>query len=125
MLKAILHRLEGDTALSAHLGVTEDDPRIYPLSVGDFGPAISYSDSPLEAGAVNLSRLELRVTAPTLDQCVTICDRLEGLVNIAEDEPGFQHEEVTILSASVNGGGTLEFESFVQRFMFFDIKWCR
>jgi hypothetical protein len=126
MIKAVLNRLKNDAALSSLLGVTAEDSRIYPLSTGNFGPCISYTDTPMEGGRVKQNNLELRITAQSYAATRQIEDRLNALLDFKEgsgEDTGWIYEDVNVMTSYLTGGGELEMGEIYQRFLVYTIKW--
>jgi len=125
MIRAVLHRLRGDTALSALLGASGDDSRIYPLTAPNFGPCLTYSLTPFASGVVSQSRVEIRAIAPSFAQCEAIGSRVTKLLGIPEDEPGWWYDGISIHASTLTGGGALEYEGadVYQWFGYFNMKW--
>lgn len=125
MLEAVLDRLANDSTLSGLLGATEGDSRIYPHSTEGFDPAVVYNDSEVSRGGVNQSRLELRVVSQDFALTRSIMMRVIELLDVADDETGWWHNGVNVLTCRLNGGGALEFDGadVFERFAYFDVKW--
>lgn len=126
MIKAVLYRLNNDAALSALLGVTAEDTRIYPLSTGNLGPCITYTDIPADGGHVRQNSLELRITSQSYATVRQIEDRLNTLLDFKEGsngDTGWIHDNVNVMSSMLSGGGELEMGEVFQRFLVYTIKW--
>lgn len=130
MLHAILAKLNGDSTLTALLRATSVDSRIYPLTVNGFGPAIAYTDTPVERGFPNLDTIEFRVTSPSFEVTKAISERVTELLNMTEGDAGWYDDGVHILFVGLNGaGGNLDFstpkQDVYQRFVNINVKWRR
>lgn len=127
-MKAILSRLEADTALTALLGATVSDPKIYALSADGLGPHVIFTNSPQTGGHVRQNTLELRVTCPSNDYDLAqdIAKRLEDILDFREGagrDVGWTAEGINIMSSGLAGGGELDMGEAVQRTLIFAIKW--
>lgn len=125
MIYAILNRLKNDTQLSSLLSSTENDSKIYPLFTIGKDCCITYNDSPVSGGDVKENRLELRIIDNDYDHMMQIEERLNALLDLKEYEQGFIYGNVSVMTSSLNGGGTLENDvtESIERILFYNIKW--
>ena len=136
MIHAILDRLKKDKLLSALLGATKKDSRIYPIETDSFGPCITYSVSPVIGGGVKTDRVKLSIYDLEYDRLLCIVAKLMELLDLEECDPGwlFSYEDdtgalkrVEIFTSGQNGGGELVFDvgeqQLYQKILFFNIKW--
>jgi len=124
MILAVLNRLNNDAALTSLLGATAEDSRIYPLSSGNLGPCIAYTDIPVDGGHVRQNSLELRITARSYAVVRQIEDRINALLDFKEGrDKGWIYGNFNVMSSLLTGGGELDMGEVYQRFLVYTIKW--
>jgi hypothetical protein len=127
MIYAILDKLKSSEELSALLGATEDNTKIYPLNANkDDIPCLAYNDSPVsDEGRLKENRLEIRAIDNDYDHLQEVIKTVSGILIISENQPGYKFNDVSIMSCSQNGGGHVEDieNSIYEKFIYLNIEW--
>lgn len=125
MMDAICWYLKSDDELKGLLGITNENPKIYPFEHADDKdvPYIVYSYSPFLSGEVTTQyRVELRVVSNTLSVAQSIEKAIMRLMHFRRKN-GFIHNGWTIFNSSHIGGGMLKNSSTnkYEQFIIFNV----
>lgn len=110
MNKAIIDYIKYDSKLISLLGITKDNPKIYPLehSNNEDVPFLVYSISPIiSEEVITQYRAEFRIISDDVNEIESITNAMMNLMHFRR-KSGFISNDKTIYVSSFNGGGLLK-----------------